>query len=126
LWQPVARRFVLSNAGSAPPLILRDGRIVQTKIEGVPIGLLDNREYDEVELAAEPGDALVFYSDGVDEQLSEKGEEFGRERIMRVVKKHGAEDPQAIADAIIAAVDAFRGALPISDDQTVVVLRVIA
>ena len=77
----------------------------------MPIGLLDDREYDEVELAGEPGDALVFYSDGVDEQLNEKGEEFGRERIMRVLKKHGAEPPQAIADAIIAAVDAFRGAV---------------
>ena len=84
LWQPASRRFLLSNAGAAPPLILRNGQILETKIEGVPIGLLDDREYDEVELAAEPGDALVFYSDGVDEQLNEKGEEFGRERIMRI------------------------------------------
>ena len=99
---------------------------IETKIEGVPIGLLDDRVYDEVEIAAEPGDAVIFYSDGVDEQLSEKGEEYGRERIIRVVKKHGHETPQAIADALIAAVDAFRGAVPISDDQTVVVLRVLA
>ena len=84
LWQPASRKFLLSNAGAAPPLILRDGHILETKIEGVPIGLLDDREYDEVELTAEPGDALVFYSDGVDEQLNEKGEEFGRERIMRI------------------------------------------
>jgi phosphoserine phosphatase RsbU/P len=126
LWQPAARRFLLSNAGSAPPLILRNGEIVETKIEGVPIGLLDDREYDEVELIAEPGDALIFYSDGVDEQLNEKNEEFGRERIMRIVKKHGSDAPQAMADAIIAAVDAFRGAVAISDDQTVLVLRVLA
>jgi sigma-B regulation protein RsbU (phosphoserine phosphatase) len=92
----------------------------------VPIGLLDDREYDEVELTAEPGDALVFYSDGVDEQPNEKHEEFGRERIMRILTKHGTEAPQAIADAIIAAVDAFRGSVPIFDDQTVIVLRVIA
>ena len=101
-------------------------RLFETKIEGVPIGLLDDREYDEVELPAEPGDALVFYSDGVDEQLNEKGEEFGRERIMRILKKHGTRTSQAIADAIIAAVDDFRGAVPIFDDQTVVVLRVLA
>jgi sigma-B regulation protein RsbU (phosphoserine phosphatase) len=126
LWQPALRRFLLSNAGAAPPLILRNGEILQTKIEGVPIGLLDDRVYDEVELAAEPGDALVFYSDGVDEQPNEKGEEFGRERIMRIVKKHGSEAPQAIADAIIKAVDTFRGAIPIFDDQTVIVLRVMA
>jgi len=125
LWQPPLRRFVLSNAGAAPPLILRRGEILETKIEGVPIGLLDDREYDEVELTAEPGDALVFYSDGVDEQPNEKHEDFGRERIIRVVKKHGSEPPQAIADAIIAAVDKFRGTVPIFDDQTVIVLRVI-
>jgi sigma-B regulation protein RsbU (phosphoserine phosphatase) len=125
LWQPPLRKFVLSNAGAAPPLVLRNGQIVQTKIEGVPIGLLDDRQYDQVELAVETGDVLVFYSDGVDEQLNGKGEEHGRERIMRVLKKHGTESPQAIADSIIAAVDAFRGAVPIFDDQTVVVLRVL-
>ncbi|MCU1338767.1 MAG: serine phosphatase [Bryobacterales bacterium] len=125
LWQPPLRKFILSNAGAAPPLVLRDGQILETKIEGVPIGLLDDRQYDEVEIAVEPGDALVFYSDGVDEQLNEKGEEYGRERIMRVLKKRGTEPPQAIADSIIAAVDTFRGAVPISDDQTVVVLRVL-
>jgi sigma-B regulation protein RsbU (phosphoserine phosphatase) len=125
LWRPVSRKFVLSNAGSAPPLVLRHGQIVQTKIEGVPIGLLDDRKYDEVELSAEPGDVLVFYSDGVDEQVNEKGEEHGRERIIRIFKKHGTEAPQAIADAIIAAVDVFRGPVPIFDDQTVLVLRVL-
>jgi sigma-B regulation protein RsbU (phosphoserine phosphatase) len=125
LWNPASRSFLLSNAGAAPPLVLRKGQILETKIEGVPIGLLDDREYDEVNLVCEPGDALIFYSDGVDEQLNEKGDEYGRERIMRIVKKHGAEAPQAIADAIIAAVDTFRGAVPISDDQTVVVLRVL-
>jgi serine phosphatase RsbU (regulator of sigma subunit) len=44
---------------------------------------------------------------------------------MRTLKKHGTDVPKGIADAIIAAVDAFRGAVPISDDQTVVVLRVL-
>jgi len=125
LWQPATRHFVLSNAGSAPPLVLRNGEILETKIEGVPIGLLDRREYDEVEIASEPGDILVLYSDGVDEQPNEKGDEFGRERIMRVLKKHGTDAPQAIADAIIAAVDKFRGSVPIFDDQTVMVLRVL-
>jgi sigma-B regulation protein RsbU (phosphoserine phosphatase) len=125
LWQPLARRFLLSNAGSAPPLVLRKGDVIETRIEGVPIGLLGNQKYDEVEIAAEPGDAVVFYSDGVDEQLSEKGEEYGRERIIRVLKKHGNEPPQAIADALMTAVDSFRGATPVSDDQTVVVLRVL-
>jgi phosphoserine phosphatase RsbU/P len=124
-WQPAVRRFLLSNAGAAPPLVLRQGKILETKIEGVPIGLLDGREYDEVELAVEPGDVLLFYSDGVDEQLNDKGEEYGRERIMRVLTKRGTDTPQAIADAIITSIDKFRGAVPIYDDQTVVVLRVL-
>jgi serine phosphatase RsbU (regulator of sigma subunit) len=44
---------------------------------------------------------------------------------MRILKKHGGSAPQVIADAIITAIDGFRGAVPISDDQTVVVLRVL-
>jgi len=44
---------------------------------------------------------------------------------MRILEKHGTEAPQAIADAIIAAEDQFRATVPIFDDQTVVVLRVL-
>jgi sigma-B regulation protein RsbU (phosphoserine phosphatase) len=79
-----------------------------------------------VELPLEAGDIVLLYSDGVEDQTNAKNDEFSRARIARLLKKHAAETPKAIADAVIAGVDAFRRATPISDDQSVVVLRVPA
>lgn len=123
-WEPGRRRLVLANAGSEPPLIWRQGEIVKPRAEGVPIGLLEDREYEEVELTLHPGDRIVFYSDGVEDQLNESGQDFSRERLVRLIEKRGAEAPQAIADACIAALDQYRDGTPITDDQTVVVIQV--
>ena len=38
----------MANAGAEPPMICRGGEIIKPKVEGVPAGLLDNREYEEV------------------------------------------------------------------------------
>ena len=74
-WEPDSRRLLMANAGAEPPLVLRRGRIIKPTIEGVPIGLLDDREYDEVELRLEPGDTVLFYSDGIEDQLNAEGAE---------------------------------------------------
>jgi len=60
----------------------------------------------------------------VEDQTNAAAEEFSRARIVRLLKKHAAEPPKAIADAVIAALDAYRKKMPIYDDQSVVVLRV--
>jgi sigma-B regulation protein RsbU (phosphoserine phosphatase) len=114
----------MANAGAAPPLVYRRGEILKPEIEGVPIGLLEDREYDEVDLAVEPSDSILFFSDGVEDQLNEKGEDFSRARIKSLLKRHGAQQPKEIVDAIFSALDEFRGATQITDDQSVVVLRV--
>ena len=53
LWEPRLRQFDACNAGAEPPLIYRNGEILKPRTEGVPIGLLEDREYDEVVHQAE-------------------------------------------------------------------------
>jgi phosphoserine phosphatase RsbU/P len=125
LWQPRQRKLKISNAGAAPPLVYRRGEILKPRIEGIPIGLLEDREYDELDLEVEPGDSILLFSDGVEDQLNENNEEFTRARITQILKQHGAEPPKAIVDAIFTALDLFRGGTTVTDDQTVIVLRVI-
>lgn len=105
-------------------MIFRGGEVIKPKAEGVPIGLLDAREYEEVQFQTEPGDLILFYSDGVEDQLNAAGEDFSRLRIQRLMKKHGAEPPKALANAIFGELDAFRDDTPITDDQSVVIMRV--
>ena len=124
LWEPRTRRLTMSNAGAEPPLVYRAGEILTPQAEGVPIGLLDASEYDEVAFQAEPGDIVLFYSDGVEDQLNAKEEEYTRARVQRLFKKHGAESPAAIAAAFFTDLDRFRDDTPITDDQSIVVMRV--
>jgi sigma-B regulation protein RsbU (phosphoserine phosphatase) len=127
-WEPDSRRLLMATAGSEAPMVFRRGEILQPKVEGVPIGLLEDREYDEVELMLEPGDTILFYSDGVEDQLNAKDEDYSRARVSRLLTKRAAAHaaPQAIADAFVADLDKFRGETPITDDQTLVVARVSA
>lgn len=124
LWEPRTRKLTLCNAGAEPPMIFRKGEVIKPKAEGVPIGLLDAREYEEVEFLAERGDLILFYSDGIEDQLNAKGEDYSRLRIMRLLKKHGHEPPKSLAHAIFEELDAYRDDTPITDDQSVVVMRV--
>ncbi len=124
VWEPANRRLLFANAGAEPPLVCRAGEILKPRVEGVPIGLLEGREYEEVEFALEPGDTVLFYSDGVEDQLNADDEEYSRARLMRLLKKHSQDPPQQIADAIFESLDQFRGRVQITDDQTVVALNV--
>jgi phosphoserine phosphatase RsbU/P len=124
LWEPRSRLLTLCNAGAEPPMIFRRGEVLKPKAEGVPIGLLEDREYEEIEFQTEVGDTILFYSDGVEDQLNAKEEEYTRARIGRLLKKHGHEPPKAVSDAIFADLDHFRDDTPITDDQSVVVLKV--
>jgi sigma-B regulation protein RsbU (phosphoserine phosphatase) len=124
VWEPRSRLLTLCNAGAEPPMIYRNGEVLKPKAEGVPIGLLEDRQYEEIEFQTEPGDTVLFYSDGIEDQLNAKEEEYTRARITRLLKKHGHDSPKAVAGAIFAEVDTFRDGTAITDDQTVVVLKV--
>src|SRR5262249_45086138 len=54
VWENERQRFVMANAGAEPPVICRAGEIIKPRVEGVPAGLLDNREYEEVVFEVQP------------------------------------------------------------------------
>jgi sigma-B regulation protein RsbU (phosphoserine phosphatase) len=123
-WYRESRMLKIANAGGCTPLVWRGGEFLNPKIEGVPIGLLEDISYDEVDLVLEPGDVVMFYSDGVEDQNDADGREFSRAGVAESLRRHAAETPKAIADGIIAALDRHRGGTSITDDQSVIVLRV--
>jgi sigma-B regulation protein RsbU (phosphoserine phosphatase) len=123
-WDSRTLKFTITSAGTLPPLICRRGKIFDVRAEGVPIGLLDDQEYDEVEFAAERDDLILFYSDGVEDQLSDT-EEYGRSRVETLLEQYQDKTPQHIVNAIFADIDRFRGATSLTDDQTVIALRVL-
>ncbi len=137
VWSARTRTFSVVSAGTLPPMLCRKGEIIEARAEGVPIGLLEDQTYEQVRIVAEPDDLLVLYSDGVEDQLGEEAgavpeskitedlESYGRKRLEKVVISNFGASPQQLADEIFADIDKFRGATPLTDDQTVIVLKVL-
>ncbi|MEJ7605960.1 MAG: SpoIIE family protein phosphatase [Bryobacteraceae bacterium] len=86
-WDPTKRDLTVCNAGSPAPIICRAGEKLKVEVEGVPLGLLEDREYDEITVRLKPGDVLVLYSDGVQDQLNHAGEEYGTSKLFKAMRK---------------------------------------
>ncbi len=88
------------------------------------MGLFDQAEYEEVTLQAQPGDAFIFFSDGILDATSSKGEMFGRERLERVADQNMHLNAEGLVDKLFNAVSAHAAGVDPFDDQTIVVLKV--
>jgi sigma-B regulation protein RsbU (phosphoserine phosphatase) len=122
LWDPATRQIVMANAGALPPMICRAGEILKIRVEGVPLGLLDAREYEEVPFQAAPGDAIVLYSDGITDHMDAAGHDYGRGRLTQVVRAHCRKPAGELVAAIFDDLDKF--STTAFDDQTVFVMKV--
>jgi serine phosphatase RsbU (regulator of sigma subunit) len=143
-------RLRLANAGQVPPVLWRQGKTIELVPEGesLPLGALVDPRYQELRVELQPGDVVVFTSDGLPEargggssrstaDLSVsrswtgtpgKGEFFGFERMRRAVAywSERALDADNILAGIWNDLTAWIGAETANDDVTLVVLRVTA
>jgi sigma-B regulation protein RsbU (phosphoserine phosphatase) len=124
LWHPHSGQMSMANAGALPPMICRNGEILKFRAEGVPLGLLETREYEEINFQTQPGDAMVFYSDGIPDQLNRRGEEYSRGRLSKVLRSRWNLPAQAITERIFEDLDKFSAGADAFDDQTLLVVKV--
>ena len=122
LWHAQRKGFTMANAGGSPPMVCRNRDILKLQVEGVPLGLLPDREYDERCFQAHTGDIMVLFSDGVSDHLSPGGEEYGRGRLAHVLRKCCECTTNEIVQEIFADLDRFNTRR--FDDQTLIVMRV--
>ncbi len=119
------RGLSVANAGLPYPLLLRAGEIREIEASGVPVGAMTQANYSHLELELEPGDVVVFTSDGIDECLDPDGRPFGHERVRSTLLALADDSADAIAAGLLAATERHLcGQCEASDDRTVVVLRV--
>ena len=105
-------------------MICRRGEILNPSVEGTPIGLLENREYDEIPIETEPGDVIALYSDGIHDGPNIEGEEYGDERLAEVLRKTSHLPAKQIVDAVFQSHEIFTAGTRMFDDQTVIILKV--
>jgi phosphoserine phosphatase RsbU/P len=122
------KRRVVSMANSGLPYPMRCVGPTCTQIElpGMPLGSFAGATYDEVSFELNAGDVFVFCTDGIFEAFSPDGQEFGTERLMRVIEGHRQHSARQIVDAIFEAVQSFRAERHQSDDMTAVAVKITA
>jgi sigma-B regulation protein RsbU (phosphoserine phosphatase) len=125
VWNDENSTLQIANAGAVQPLFCRNGEVETVRAEGFPLGMFPNVKYEEFTLSTQPGDSLIFFSDGISDAENSDGDMFGDDRLKAVVKKNHGKPASKIADAILAEVSKFQGGREHFDDETVVVLKVL-
>jgi len=114
-----------SNAGHGPLFCYRADRNIctVTKLEGVPIGIMEDSEYTQAEVPFGIGDIIVLNTDGVTEMRNDQKEEYGRSRVQKFLLKNHDLSADEIVTKLVEDVDTFQGNAPQHDDMTLLVMK---
>jgi len=123
-YDPATRQLTYVNAGHNAPILRRaNGAFETLEVGGLPLGIKVGAEYQTATLELRPGDALIFFTDGVVEAFNESGEEFGNSRWQGAIRSLPDWNSQETLQFLMKRVDEFVGATRQSDDITCLVLR---
>ena len=81
LWNDENRTLTSPTPAQCSPSSAVAANTFTVKAEGFPLGMFPNVTYEEFTVATQPGDAIVFVSDGILDAENEKGEMYGEERL---------------------------------------------
>ncbi len=113
-----------ANAGHYPPILVRAGGEVERLAAGGPVlGVFPEGIYTQGEVAIRPGDRLVLFTDGITEARDASDEEFGEDRLERVVATNRSCSAPALQARLSDAVAAFAGG-QFQDDATLIVMAI--
>jgi sigma-B regulation protein RsbU (phosphoserine phosphatase) len=115
--------FIYTNGGNVPPALLRGGVVQRLDVNGTVVGAFPDAEYGESRIVLEPGDLLVFFTDGVTEPENAYGEMFGEERFLDLLVRNAHLGEEEIARTVIASVREWTGSEELQDDMTLLLAR---
>ncbi len=101
LYDANTRKLTYSNAGHNPPMVIRaNGEYVLLDTPDLVLGQMPEWQYHDAECTLQPGDRMVFYTDGITEAGEQDGDEFGQERLRGVFQ----QNPGASATELLTLV----------------------
>lgn len=124
-----SNEVTMARAGHEPPILFRKATGTCETIEtpglaaGVDEGPVFKRSVKDYRFRMESGDILLLYTDGVIECENAEGDEFGIERLSRLVEEHHAKTSQDLVNRILEEVRRFSGGAAQSDDITLIAIE---
>src|ERR1700761_9008242 len=125
VWNDEKQTLQIANAGAVQPLFCRGGQVETVQAEGFPLGMFKDVSYEEFTLSTRPGDAVIFFSDGIVDAVNEEEEMFGTERLEALITREINKTAEGMVHAIYKELSEFQGSVERFDDETVIVLKVL-
>jgi serine phosphatase RsbU (regulator of sigma subunit)/DNA-binding GntR family transcriptional regulator len=127
-YEPATRVLNYVNAGHNPPIVVRPGKessaLFPLSAEGMPVGIFAEARFDASRFQLMIGDILVAYTDGITEAANPAGEQWGLERLERLLRSSAGMTSGEIVTRVLEAVSDFAEGEPQRDDVTLVVMNV--
>ena len=111
------------NAGHPPPLVMRGSELLALEGGGLAVGMFAEADFPVARAQLQPGDVLVFYTDGVIEAADEKEEEYCRRRLEAAATAHRDLPAAALQAALLEDIRNFCGHDEFADDLTLMVVK---
>jgi sigma-B regulation protein RsbU (phosphoserine phosphatase) len=126
-WLKGADRTLQSfSAGQAPILryVRKRDAFEVADADTVPLGVVEDLEFEVPEpVAMRAGDIVAVISDGIFEATDPSGEQFGKDRVMEVIRANRDRSPGTIIKAVREAVERFTAGMPAADDRTGIIIK---
>ena len=113
----------ICNAGHHPPLLIRGSTIETIEATGLPLGMFCEEHFKLSEEKLDSGDTLFLYTDGLVEAQNESGNEYGNERMLKIVSANCSSPPEILVSACVENLSTFRSGAPMADDLTIMAIR---
>jgi phosphoserine phosphatase RsbU/P len=123
-WQRNRMKLRVANAGQSLPLLYKNAHCEKINLTGFPLGIFEDVQYDEWGVTLDVGDILVFHSDGIAESTNAEGHFFGTTRLMKLFETNHERTAAELADMVLREVESFTADAPLSDDRTLVVIKI--
>ena len=129
LLDPASNRMTYVNAGHNPPLFFQTGKrpgqgaLSHLERTGMAMGVDADTPYEQRTLSFNPGDFVVFYTDGITDALNPQGQDFGMQNLEGTVLSEREKPAEQMAQALENELETFIGEAPLFDDSTFVIVR---
>jgi serine phosphatase RsbU (regulator of sigma subunit) len=122
---PHTHAVTIVNAGHMAPILRRANGTMEEPSEkeaGLPLGVMEDLEYEAARVELGIGDSMTMYTDGIDEAMDRDGNQYTIDRLRKMVKKSDGS-PTGIAEPLLADVRSHLNGKPQDDDMCLVTLR---
>jgi phosphoserine phosphatase RsbU/P len=128
-YNPLTRLLAYSNAAHHPPLLWQANTqtIHRLNTFGMLVGLDTQSQYQEAEVRLQPGDTIIFYTDGFTDAVNPQGRRFDEENLIAAFQTActTCQTPQDILQNLFGRVQEFAGLkAEMQDDMTLIVFKV--